>query len=107
MKNAVIQSLTAAQDKFVHRKNTVELFGYDFMIDDHYNAWLIEVNSSPAMDYSTKVTTRLVKSAMRDVAKVMVDWKDASRNVIMLKQKKSKTDTGGFMLIKQGQFINY
>jgi hypothetical protein len=55
------------------------------MIDDHYNAWLIEVNSSPAMDYSTKVTTRLVKSAMRDVAKVMVDWKDASRNVIMLR----------------------
>ena len=29
------------------------MFGYDFMIDDDYTVWLIEVNSSPAMDYST------------------------------------------------------
>lgn len=29
------------------------MFGYDFMIDDRLTAWLIEVNSSPAMDYST------------------------------------------------------
>jgi len=35
------------------RKNAHELFGYDFMVDDNYNVWLIEVNSSPAMDYST------------------------------------------------------
>jgi hypothetical protein len=31
------------------------------MIDDQFNAWLIEVNSSPAMDYSTAVTEKLVK----------------------------------------------
>lgn len=84
----------AAQDKFVHRKNTIELFGYDVMIDDNYNAWLIEVNSSPAMDYSTKVTTKLVKQAMKDVAKVVVDWREAPRN------KRKKIDTGGFQLIK-------
>ena len=29
------------------------MFGYDFMIDDRLNVALIEVNSSPAMDYST------------------------------------------------------
>jgi D-alanine-D-alanine ligase-like ATP-grasp enzyme len=29
------------------------MFGYDFMIDDKFGVWLIEVNSSPAMDYST------------------------------------------------------
>ena len=29
------------------------MFGYDFMIDERLNVWLIEVNSSPAMDYST------------------------------------------------------
>lgn len=35
------------------RKNSSELFGYDFMIDDKYNAWLLECNSSPTMEYST------------------------------------------------------
>ena len=29
------------------------MFGYDFMVDDNFNVWLIEVNSSPSMDYST------------------------------------------------------
>jgi hypothetical protein len=52
------------------------------MVDDNFNCWLIEVNSSPAMDYSTKVTTRLVKQVLKDTAKVIVDWKDASRKVV-------------------------
>ena len=29
------------------------MFGYDFMVDENYNVWFIEINSSPSMDYST------------------------------------------------------
>merc|ERR1712216_903839 len=36
--------------------------------------WLIEVNSSPAMDYSTEVTLPLVKKVMQDVPKVLFDY---------------------------------
>lgn len=64
--------------------------GYDFMMDDNFNTWLIEVNSSPAMDYSTKVTTKLVKMVLKDTAKVIVDWKEASRKVILLNLEKKK-----------------
>jgi D-alanine-D-alanine ligase-like ATP-grasp enzyme len=32
---------------------THEMFGYDFMVDESYNVWFIEINSSPSMDYST------------------------------------------------------
>ena len=54
------------------------------MIDDNYNVWLIEVNSSPTMEYSTKVTKRLVKSVMKDTAKVIYDWREAPKNVLFL-----------------------
>lgn len=53
MKEIVKWSLESAQDMIENRKNSHELFGYDFMIDEDYNPWLIEINSSPAMDYST------------------------------------------------------
>lgn len=53
MKKIVLWSLECVQDTIVNRKRSCELYGYDFMIDDQCNPWLIEVNSSPAMDYST------------------------------------------------------
>lgn len=31
------------------------MFGYDFMVDENYKVWLIEINSSPSMDYSTVI----------------------------------------------------
>jgi hypothetical protein len=61
------------------------------MVDDNFNTWLIEVNSSPAMDYSTKVTTRLVKMVLKDTAKVIVDWTEAPRKVFKFQIEKKKS----------------
>jgi tubulin monoglycylase TTLL3/8 len=41
------------------RKNSCQLFGYDFLIDDQLGVWLLEVNASPTMEPSTAVTERL------------------------------------------------
>lgn len=35
------------------RKNSCELYGYDFMVDDNYKSWMLECNLSPTMEYST------------------------------------------------------
>ena len=59
MKKIAIWSCQAAQEQITNRKNTHELFGYDFMVDDEFRTWLIEINSSPAMDYSTVLSSCL------------------------------------------------
>lgn len=59
LKEIVIHSLKSVQNMVENRKNSFEMFGYDFMVDDQGIPWLIEVNSSPAMDYST-VSLRLI-----------------------------------------------
>jgi len=73
MNNIITWSLASVMDSIEHRKNSCELFGYDFMLADDNSVYLIEVNSSPAMDYSTRVTAPLVRQVMEDVAKVIVD----------------------------------
>jgi len=53
--NIIVESIKATSDLVIHRSNSFELFGYDIMIDEELNPWLIEVNCSPALDYSTVV----------------------------------------------------
>lgn len=52
-----IVKMTIFSAGYLGRKNCFELFGYDFMIDSQLNPWLLEINSSPAMDYSTVIPT--------------------------------------------------
>jgi tubulin monoglycylase TTLL3/8 len=44
------------------------------MIDEELKVWLIEVNSSPTMEYSTNVTTKLVKRGMHDLGLVVENY---------------------------------
>ena len=53
MRDIAKHALMCAQGAVEARQNSWELYGYDFMIDDEYRPWLIEINSSPACDYST------------------------------------------------------
>mmetsp|Transcript_13770 Transcript_13770/g.2204 ORF Transcript_13770/g.2204 Transcript_13770/m.2204 type:complete len:86 (+) Transcript_13770:395-652(+) len=80
-------------------KSSSELYGYDIMLDENYVPWLIEVNSSPAMDYSTDITRELVKEVLEDCIKVMVDFHFAP------KRKQSTIDTGNFKKIYKGKPI--
>lgn len=60
------------------RKGNCELVGYDFMIDENLNPWLIEINMSPSMEYSTPVTKKLVKMVLQDTAKLIASNKKTS-----------------------------
>ena len=79
IKNAIICSFYAIHQEIKARVYSHELYGYDFMIDEDYNVYLIEVNASPALDYSTKITEMLVKSMVADLIELVVD-NDNARN---------------------------
>jgi hypothetical protein len=45
----VLDTIQATYDKLdpKRRGHSFELFGYDFMIDENWHPWLIEVNTNP------------------------------------------------------------
>ena len=49
----------STQDMVKARKGSCQIYGYDFLIDDQLRVWLLEVNSSPTMEASTVITTKL------------------------------------------------
>ena len=49
------------------------IYGLDLMLDSNLKMWLIEVNKSPCMAYSTKVTEKLIPMFMEDFCKVLID----------------------------------
>jgi hypothetical protein len=59
------------------------------MIDDNLDPWLIEINMSPSMDYSTPVTKKLVKMVLQDTGK-------------LIHSTKKKDNVGNFTCIYRG-----
>ena len=96
MKRIAIESIESVVENVVYRKNSFEILGYDFMIDQEFKVWLIEVNSSPTMEYSTNVTTKLVKRGMHDLGMVVENYICKGKNY---KHNQAKELYGGWKLI--------
>jgi tubulin monoglycylase TTLL3/8 len=75
LQKGVISSLLACRDSVVQGGTNLahEIFGYDFMVDTSMNVWLLEVNSSPSMEYSSAITERMVKEVLPTLADIMLE----------------------------------
>eukprot|EP00747_Dinoflagellata_sp_TGD_P165238 gnl/TRDRNA2_/TRDRNA2_186258_c0_seq1.p1 gnl/TRDRNA2_/TRDRNA2_186258_c0~~gnl/TRDRNA2_/TRDRNA2_186258_c0_seq1.p1 ORF type:complete len:824 (-),score=179.33 gnl/TRDRNA2_/TRDRNA2_186258_c0_seq1:59-2530(-) len=102
MKQIVLATLESAQDAVQPRAGSFELFGYDFMVSSDLSVWLIEINSSPDLSYSTSTTRTLVKAMLEDMMKVVVDAEQFGSRLDRPKRKwdKTKINTGRYELLE-------
>lgn len=74
MNRIIIDSLDSGKFNFIPRKKTFTTFGFDLMVDDNFNLWLIEINSSPSMETNTNVTEIVVPDFMESLASAICDY---------------------------------
>lgn len=55
------------------RKYCMEVFGYDFILDETLRPWLIEVNTNPCLEESSGLLRQLIPRMIDDCLKLTVD----------------------------------
>lgn len=55
------------------RLNSYELLGYDFMFDDNYKPYLIEVNSNPCLELSSSLLAKIFKAMLDNTVRIACD----------------------------------
>ena len=60
--NAVKSTYLSLDPK--RKQNNFELFGMDFMIDQHLKPWLIEINTNPCLELSSPLLARLIPTVL-------------------------------------------
>ena len=53
--------------------HSFELLGYDFMVDENFKVWLIEVNTNPCLELSCGYLSKLIPSVLDNTFKLTLD----------------------------------
>lgn len=54
-------------------QNSFELFGYDFMLDENFKLYLIEVNTNPSLEVCCALMSRLVPDLLDNTFRIALD----------------------------------
>ena len=75
MKDLIIDSFQATKNQLNpnRRKNCFELLGYDFLIDEDFRLWLIEINTNPYFGVPNNFIANLLPKMMDDLLEIVVD----------------------------------
>ena len=58
---------------FMNIKNCFEIFGYDFILDENYRPYLLEINTNPGLEISSPLISQLVPRMIDDAFKLTID----------------------------------
>lgn len=53
--------------------NSFELFGYDFMLDENFRLYLIEVNTNPCLEMSCPLLARIIPEVLDNTFRIVLD----------------------------------
>lgn len=71
IKELVIKSLVAVEDRMSFQPNCFEVFGFDVLMDEDLRPWLIEVNASPSLTRDNPLDFRVKNAMIYDTIKLI------------------------------------
>ena len=72
IKFIIVQSLRSCQNVINNDKHCFELYGFDLLLDGQLKPWLIEINASPSLSYTTPNDRHLKTELLRDVFDIVI-----------------------------------
>jgi hypothetical protein len=75
IKDLIIDTILSVKNQLNpnKRKDCFELFGYDFLIDEDFRIWLIEVNTNPNFGIANEYIADLLPKMIDDMTKIIAD----------------------------------
>jgi hypothetical protein len=73
IKQLVTVALRSAQNEIKNRKSSFELYGFDVVLDDRLEPWLLEINLSPDLRGTTPVKAAVSHALVEDMLTLTLD----------------------------------
>lgn len=75
MKKLVKLTFLSSREHFIKdfKSSSFEIFGFDFIIDGAFRTWLIEVNTNPCLEESSKLLESYIPRMIDDALKLTID----------------------------------
>jgi hypothetical protein len=77
---------------FMGFKHCFEIFGYDFILDENYRPYLLEINSNPGLEFSSPLIRKLLPRMIDDAFKLTIDEEFSMSNIYINRESEFPVD---------------